>query len=208
MSFQGGTHETRAKEHFQRSACRRHRRQGRRNACCSWLALKRPLLGCVVPRGDTREKAEGTLSKKRLSETQETRPMERLVVLGCSHPESKTLGRQNVQPRPKSKAVAEGTSDGLGEKLVAQADQRRNRNQNIAKRRTTITTQDHDNGVSVSWLVNFMEEMDATGSISWVTKRCYIVIPLCSKWRRSQHKTPTTPFSLSVSWFVNGFFPN
>ena len=144
-------------EHFQRRACRRHMRQGRRLACCYWLALKRLLLGCVVPRGDTREKvkAEGTLSKKRLSETQETRPIERLAVLGCSHPESKTLGRQNVQPRPKSKAVAEGTSDGLGEKLVAQADQQRNRDQNIAKRRRsrhkTTMSVFQSAGLSTSW---------------------------------------------------------
>ena len=46
-----------------------------------------------------------------------------------------------------------------------------------------ITTQDHDDGVSVRAglsmdglihrPVDFMEEMDATGSISRVTKRCY-----------------------------------
>ena len=91
--------------------------------------------------------------------------MERLVVLGCSHPESKTLWRQNVQPRPKTKAVAEGTSDGLGEKLVAQADPTAEQEPKYCKT-AKITTQDHEIGVSVSWLVNFMEEMDATGSIS------------------------------------------
>jgi len=94
-------------------------------------------LGCVVPRGATRDKAKGKLSKKRLSETQETRDKAdgTLVVLGRYHPKSKTVGRQKMQPKLKPKAVLEGTSDGLGEKLVAQADQRRNRNQNIAKRR-------------------------------------------------------------------------
>ena len=68
----------------------RHRRQGR------WNTFKEELVG------DTGDKADGTL-----------------VVLGCSHPESKTLGRQKMQPRTKSKAVTEGTNDGLGEKLVA-----------------------------------------------------------------------------------------
>ena len=41
-------------------------------------------MGCVLLRGDTGgDKAKETLSKKRLSETQETRPTERSLILAC-----------------------------------------------------------------------------------------------------------------------------
>ena len=53
-------------------------------------ALKRSLLGCVVPKGGTGDKAEGTLSKKRLSEKHETRLTERLLILASI--EAATVG--------------------------------------------------------------------------------------------------------------------
>ena len=54
-------------------------------------------------KGRHRRQGRRTLSKKRLSETQETRPTERLLSLTVLTPDPNTLGRQKVQPRPKSK---------------------------------------------------------------------------------------------------------
>ena len=188
------------------------------------LAWKRPLLlGCVVPRGNTWDNAEGTLSKKRLLETQKTRPMKRLLFLASVEAATvrmrrskKRQGRrilskkrltktQETRPtvRLLSLAVLPPSRRLLGGKrcspgrsptqwqkgaVMALAKNYLPRQTN----RGTVTkilqnvedeTQDHHDGVLVSWFVNwlilrsvdFMEEMDATGSISQLSKRCDIV---------------------------------
>ena len=247
---QRGDTGDKAEEHFQRSACRRHRRQGRRNACWSWLVLKRLLLGCVVPRGDTWDNAEGTLSKKRLLETQKTRPMKRLLFLASV--EAATVGMRRSKKRqgrrilskkrltktqetrptvrllslavlPPSRRLLGGKRCSPGRSptqwqkgaVMALAKNYLPRQTN----RGTVTkilqnvedeTQDHHDGVLVSWFVNwlilrsvdFMEEMDATGSISQLAKRCYIVTTICNKRRRSQHKTSTMSFSKLVRQWI------
>jgi len=70
-------------------------------------------MGCVLPRGDTGEKAEGTLSKKRLSETWETRLTERLLFLGSV--EAVTVGGMSLS---KGRHRRQGRRNTFKEALV------------------------------------------------------------------------------------------